>query len=742
MRKHLEDVMADYEEMSKLVDGAYKNILEKFNPCARQLISAGKTYLKALHGAVAASKGYVDAITRLARHAHQATWGGCTDIGTALMQLVDVQKEIETQQMNILKAFYVDLIVPLESNIEKDAKVVATEQKRFLQQNKTHQEAYLKVASVIKKQRKKNRSSRGGNVEKEIKQMQALEEEKGKLDGFCESSLKQAITQERRRFGFVLERQCSLVKHYLAYTAKGHALLQHNVEGWLDIVRTRETLPESIGKIFRTVPEFRLPVHSSSEYACSGILSDPESSSSSLRQSTSLYGGVLGSSLLRKTRSTDASCLDLRSLSGAVETTAFIRPISRAKSDFNLASSTASLDSGEYVNPTRTKGSLSPELGPGDRPRVRALYSYLSSGEHQLSFHEGDVIVLVGSRNGGWQYGVNLRNNRCGWFPIAYTEPHDFGDISDFESFISGSDSSPAVPSSSSESSGGSTGVSLRWRPQSFGASQDMAFRVGLPSAPAPRRPLSSFADNYLFRQPPSPFHLRLDTGGPAESATQPHHRGLQPRPSSATLQPAATLYGTTNTPAATSAAEPAGRFGTGGPAAATAAAATGGPPPTDHLLRPPSASAASTPASGPPPATIHPLYHHLPGGVALRPPRRSMTSPFPFPMVPPKLPPSTSHHSSSDSGFCNDSSGQGGGGGAGGKVTPCCSSSAEEVEEEKAEDEVERSKEQEEAEEREKAEAAEEAEDVVEDELRENAFSSVKLKKVLTNDRSAPMIT
>lgn len=32
-------------------------------------------------GAVAASKGYVDAITRLARHAHQATWGGCTDIG-------------------------------------------------------------------------------------------------------------------------------------------------------------------------------------------------------------------------------------------------------------------------------------------------------------------------------------------------------------------------------------------------------------------------------------------------------------------------------------------------------------------------------------------------------------------------------------------------------------------------------------------------------------------------------------
>ncbi|KAL1423379.1 hypothetical protein MTO96_021139 [Rhipicephalus appendiculatus] len=52
--------------------------------------------------------------------------------------------------MNVLKAFYVDMIVPLQSNIEKDAKVVA--------------------------------------------QMQSLEEETGKLDGFCESSLEQVTS--------------------------------------------------------------------------------------------------------------------------------------------------------------------------------------------------------------------------------------------------------------------------------------------------------------------------------------------------------------------------------------------------------------------------------------------------------------------------------------------------------------------------------------------------------------------
>lgn len=424
--------MAEFEETVKLVDGAYKNILEKFNPCARQLISAGKTYLKALHGAVAASKGYIDAISRLARHAHQATWGGCTDIGTALMQLVDVQKEIEAQQMNILKAFYVDLLVPLESNIDKDAKVVASEQKKFLQQHKAHQESYLKVASVVKKQRKK-RSHRGSNLEKEIKQMQALEEEKGKLDGFCESSLKQAITQERRRFGFVLERQCSLAKHYLAFHAKGHALLQHNVENWQEIVKTRETLPESISKIFNGAPELRLPLHHGSEYASSGILSDPESA-----RLSSTYG----SAFMRKTRSIDTSCVDLRSLADDT----YPRPLSRAKSDFNLALSSASIDSAEYVTPTGPKNSLGPpKLEPCERSRVRALYSYLSNGEHQLSFHEGDVIELVGNRNKGWHYGINLRNHRCGWFPIAYTEPQE-ADVSDFDSFVS-SDGSLRLPS-------------------------------------------------------------------------------------------------------------------------------------------------------------------------------------------------------------------------------------------------------------------------------------------------------
>lgn len=57
-----------------------------------------------------------------------------------------------------------------------------------------------------------------------------------------------------------------------------------------------------------------------------------------------------------------------------------------------------------------------------DVPVVKALYAYLSSGDNQLSFLEGDMIALLGGRTKGWQFGENLRTHTSGWFPLAYTE--------------------------------------------------------------------------------------------------------------------------------------------------------------------------------------------------------------------------------------------------------------------------------------------------------------------------------
>lgn len=73
-----------------------------------------------------------------------------------------------------------------------------SEQKKFLQQHKTRSETYSKAAATMKKQRKKSRAANksGLAMDKELKNMQILEEEKTKLDAFCEQSLKNVSSAE------------------------------------------------------------------------------------------------------------------------------------------------------------------------------------------------------------------------------------------------------------------------------------------------------------------------------------------------------------------------------------------------------------------------------------------------------------------------------------------------------------------------------------------------------------------
>ncbi|XP_067612858.1 uncharacterized protein DDB_G0287625 isoform X2 [Eurosta solidaginis] len=384
------------EEITKMVDGVYKNILEKFNPGARQLISTGKGYLKALHGAASASRLFNEALAKLAMNAQQS---GTSDIGAALMNVVSVYKEIQEQQMNILKAFYVDLLVPLETNLEKDTKVVQHEQKKFLQQHKVRMESYQKAVSTMKKQRKKKSSPE--NTEKELRNLQVLEDQKKKLDVFCEQSYKNAMTQERRRYGFVLERQCSIAKHWMAYHSHGKAVIDNNLENWQEIASSRELIPAAA-------------MYEMGVGGGGGSYSNGSSGKKMerLRDGEDMHASG-SSSQLKKSRSVDAPYGDMRTLHESNVCYAQ-NSLPRAKSDFNLTTVTNSADHTDD--------------GQWDqRPIVKALYAYMPSGENQLPFEEGDRIALVGNKAKGWQFGENLRTQMFGWFPIAYTNAEGSG---------------------------------------------------------------------------------------------------------------------------------------------------------------------------------------------------------------------------------------------------------------------------------------------------------------------------
>ncbi|KAH8259854.1 hypothetical protein KR026_012020, partial [Drosophila bipectinata] len=391
-----------------------QNILDRFNPGARQLIAAGKSYLKALHGAATASRLFNEALAKIAMNAQQS---GTGDIGSALMSVVNVNKEIQEQQMNILKAFYVDLLVPLETNLEKDTKVVQHEQKKFLQQHKVRMESYQKAVSTMKKQRKKKATPE--NTEKELRSLQVLEDQKKKLDVFCDQSYKNAMTQERRRYGFVLERQCSIAKHWMAYHTTGKTVIDNNFENWQEIAASREIIP---------------PAAYESGYGSSNGHNNNTNNSTNMRRLERIKDGDddqiqgLGAQL-KKSRSIDAPYGDMRTLHerenmGGVGSSHYAQnSLPRAKSDFNLALVGSGPSSGgnkhKIIEEQLT--TLGDDQRGDQRPLVKALYAYMPSGENQLSFEEGDRIALVGGKAKGWQFGENLRTQHFGWFPVAYT---------------------------------------------------------------------------------------------------------------------------------------------------------------------------------------------------------------------------------------------------------------------------------------------------------------------------------
>lgn len=255
----------------------------------------------------------------------------------------------------------------MENNIEKDTKVIQVEQKKFIQLHKQRIESFNKATSAMKKHRKKK-----NNAEKELKCIQALEEEKKLLDNYCDQSIKNALIQERRRYGFVMERCVeSLAKHWSQYFEMGHMTIANNIAYWQDVAETREMLPTEIEI------EPKKPLDHRADHRV-----DHGSVKSNLKNSESIHAST-------------ASIADAaHSIHQQIS-----RP--RAMSEHSLTSS---------------------------HQIVTALYPYLSSGENQLSFYENDKILLVGEKikpmesYQGWQFGENLMSGKFGWFPISYVQ--------------------------------------------------------------------------------------------------------------------------------------------------------------------------------------------------------------------------------------------------------------------------------------------------------------------------------
>nr|XP_046232256.1 brain-specific angiogenesis inhibitor 1-associated protein 2 isoform X3 [Scatophagus argus] len=411
--------MSRTDEVHRITENVYKSIMEQFNPCLRNFIAMGKSYEKAL--------------------TKEAAW-------EVLFQMAEVHRQIQIQLEEMLKSFHNELLTELEKKVELDARYLNAALKKYQMEHKSKGESLEKCQAELKKLRRKSQGSKHPSKygDKEMQYVEAISNKQGELDSYIAEGYKNALSEERRRYCFLVDRQCAVARNSSSYHGKGKELLTQKIPMWQQACAEPNKLPDRAmflaqqmsGAAGVMAPGAHHPGMPMSEPipGAKPLPLPPELAA--LRASGAmgqqrLMGGVEGGMTVMngtagahggedyqqwmegKVAQGKASPQTQRHAGEVYSNTLPVRKVAPAKSKTTLTE-------------TRTlprSSSMAAGLERNGRTRVQAIFSH-AAGDNStlLSFSENDVItLLVPEARDGWHYGENEKTRMRGWFPFSYT---------------------------------------------------------------------------------------------------------------------------------------------------------------------------------------------------------------------------------------------------------------------------------------------------------------------------------
>uniref|UniRef100_A0A8C1ZRT7 BAR/IMD domain-containing adapter protein 2 n=1 Tax=Cyprinus carpio TaxID=7962 RepID=A0A8C1ZRT7_CYPCA len=422
------------------------NIMEQFNPCLRNFIAMGKNYEKALSSVTFAAKGYFDALVRMGELASESQ--GSKDLGDVLFQMAEVHRQIQMQLEEMLKCFHNELLSELEKKVELDARYLTAALKKYQVEHKSKGESLEKCQGELKKLRRKSQGSKNPAKygEKELQYVETISSKQSELDSFIAEGYKTALSEERRRYCFLVDRQCAVAKNSSAYHGKGKDLLTQKIPVWQQACSDPNKLPDRAMLLAQQMSSGSGTLLSSPLHSSKGnlVISDPIPGAQPLPVPPELAAfmghqgrlmGPDGMSLVNGTtgvhgddywseggvsqgrppspqNQTQTQSQPQRQVSDVYSNTLPVRRPQPAKNKTTVETRTLPRSS-----------SMAAGLEKNGRSRVQAIFSH-AAGDNStlLSFTEGDIItLLVPEARDGWHYGENEKNKMRGWFPFSYT---------------------------------------------------------------------------------------------------------------------------------------------------------------------------------------------------------------------------------------------------------------------------------------------------------------------------------
>ncbi|XP_074870594.1 BAR/IMD domain-containing adapter protein 2 isoform X1 [Carettochelys insculpta] len=436
--------MARSEEVHRLTETVYKTIMEQFNPSLRNFISMGKNYEKALASVTYAAKGYFDALVKMGELASESQ--GSKELGDVLFQMAEVHRQIQNQLEEMLKSFHNELLTQLEQKVELDSRYLSAALKKYQTEQRSKGDSLEKCQTELKKLRKKSQGSKNPQKysDKELQYIDAISNKQGELENYVCDGYKTALTEERRRFCFLVEKQCAVAKTTITYHAKGKEILSQKLPIWQQSCSDPNKIPDRAIQVMQQMAASSngtiLP-SSLSTSKSNLIISDPIPGAKPLpvppelapfvgrmsaQETIPVMNGVSGPESEDYSRWPEMKAAQPKSLSPPQhqkqlsDSYSNTLPVRKSVTPKNSYATTE--------NKTLPRSSsMAAGLERNGRMRVQAIFSH-AAGDNTtlLSFKEGDLItLLVPEARDGWHYGESEKTKMRGWFPFSYTRVLD-----------------------------------------------------------------------------------------------------------------------------------------------------------------------------------------------------------------------------------------------------------------------------------------------------------------------------
>ncbi|XP_012694353.1 brain-specific angiogenesis inhibitor 1-associated protein 2-like protein 1a [Clupea harengus] len=396
----------DPEDVNKLTESTYKNVVENFNPALRNLVNLGKSYEKSVTAMNLAGKAYFDAVSKIGENA--AVSPVSRELGVVLMEISESQKKVQLELEETFKRFHRDIIAELEKKTELDVKYMNATFKRYQSEHKLKQDSLDRSQSDLKKLRRKSQGKHSSKYEvKENECIQTLSSRQMDMQKHIAEGCQEALLEEKRRFCFLVDKHCTFAHHMSTFHDKAKGMLEEKLPVWQDKCSDATKVPDTV---MTMIEGLRTPV---------SMTPDASPLMERLARSNSETVGPPPAPALKAQISPLANM--------------FTQDIPRSPISVDLNSAPTYLSSLESTDQDSLGSSglsrstsVSSDMNLMRKPRVLTIFPHTAgNNDTLLSFDDGDFItLLIQEEKDGWLYGELEKTGQRGWFPSSYCRPY------------------------------------------------------------------------------------------------------------------------------------------------------------------------------------------------------------------------------------------------------------------------------------------------------------------------------